>query len=123
MRSLQLRLHEYDSDKIANRYLDYYDPMLQPWLEKKIVLLELGVHTGGSLLLWRDYFPMGTIVGVDINLPKAFKPTERIHIFEGNHDFFFKIIFNLFHGFRKISAKRAFKVAINYNLHRRAKLA
>lgn len=84
MRSAGLRLDEYDSDKIANRYLDYYDPILQPWLEKKIVLLELGVHKGGSLLLWRDYFPLGTIVGIDINLPKGFKPTDRIHTYEGS---------------------------------------
>jgi hypothetical protein len=84
MRSAELRLNEYDSDKIANRYLEYYDPILQPWVEKKIVLLELGVHKGGSLSLWRDYFPLGTIVGIDIDLPKGFNPTERIHIYEGS---------------------------------------
>ncbi len=64
MRSSQLPLEQYDSDKIANRYLDRYDPILEPWLDKKIVLLELGVHKGGSLILWRDYFPFGTIVGI-----------------------------------------------------------
>ena len=84
MRSAQLRLDQYDSDKIANRYLEFYDPILQPWVEKKIVLFELGVHKGGSVLLWRDYFPLGTIVGIDIDLPKGFKPTERIHLYEGS---------------------------------------
>lgn len=84
MRSTQLPLEQYDSDKIANRYLERYDPILEPWLEKKIVLLELGVRKGGSLLLWRDYFPLGTIVGIDISLPKGFKPTERIHIYQGS---------------------------------------
>ena len=72
MRRFQLSLEQYDSDKIASRYLDRYDPILEPWVEKKIVLLELGVDKGGSLLLWRDYFPLGTIVGIDINLPKDF---------------------------------------------------
>ena len=84
MRSLVLPLTHYDSDKIANRYLEQYDPILEPWIEKKIVLLELGVHKGGSLLLWRDYFPLGTIVGIDISLPAGFQPTERIHLFEGS---------------------------------------
>ena len=84
MRSLKLSLDQYDSDKIASRYLDQYDPILEPWVEKKMVLLELGIHKGGSLLLWRDYFPLGTIVGIDITLPKGFQPTERIHIFEGS---------------------------------------
>ena len=84
MRSSQLPLEQYDSDKIANRYLERYDPIFQPWLDKEIILLELGVHKGGSLLLWRDYFPLGTIVGIDISLPKEFKPPERIHIYEGS---------------------------------------
>ena len=84
MRSSQLSLEQYDSDKIASHYLERYDSILEPWLEKRIVLLELGVHKGGSLLLWRDYFPLGTIVGIDISLPKEFKPTERIHIYEGS---------------------------------------
>lgn len=84
MRSSQLQLDRYDSDKISNRYLERYDPILKPWLNKKISLLELGVHTGGSLLLWRDYFPSGTIIGIDIRLPTELKTTDRIHVYEGN---------------------------------------
>jgi len=74
MRSLQLDLGKYDSYKIENRYLKQYDPILEPFLEKKIVLLELGVHKGGPPLLWRDYFPQATIAGIDISLPKGFQP-------------------------------------------------
>ncbi len=84
MRSSLLPLEQYDSDKIASHYLEKYDPVFEPFVEKKIVLLELGVLKGGSLLLWRDYFPRGTIVGVDICLPKDFKPADRIHVFEGS---------------------------------------
>ena len=85
MRSSQLALEQYDSDKAASGgSLEQYDPILEPWLGKRIVLLELGIGSGGSLLLWRDYFPLGTIVGVDTHLPKAFRPTERIHLYEGS---------------------------------------
>ena len=85
MRSSQLALEQYDSDKAASGgSLEQYDPILEPWLGKRIVLLELGIGNGGSLLLWRDYFPLGTIVGVDTHLPKAFRPTERIHLYEGS---------------------------------------
>lgn len=84
MRSTQLRLDQYDSDKIANRYLRLYDPVFEPLLEKKLVLLELGIHRGGSLLLWRDYFPSATIVGIDIKPPEEFKPSERVHVFAGD---------------------------------------
>ncbi len=84
MRSSELNLERYDTDKITAHYFERYDPILESWLKKKIVLLELGVYKGGSLLLWKDYFPLGTIVGVDINLPKDFEPTERIHLYEGS---------------------------------------
>ena len=84
MRSLQLNLDQYDSDKITHRFLEHYDSIFEPWVEKKISLLELGIYKGGSLLLWRDYFPLGTIVGIDIKPPVGFEPPERIHVFEGS---------------------------------------
>jgi len=84
MRSRQLRLEQYDTDKIANRYLERYDQVFEPWVNREITLLELGVHKGGSLLLWRDYFPSATIVGIDIHLPESFQPGERILVFKGS---------------------------------------
>jgi hypothetical protein len=82
MRSLELSLAKYDSDKTG--YLKKYDPVLEPYVQKKIALLELGVLNGGSLLMWRDYFPFGTIAGIDIKLPDGVDLGERISIFEGN---------------------------------------
>jgi len=84
MRSKQLDLSAYDSDKIKHGYLGLYDPVLAPWIGKEITLLEVGVHRGESLRLWRDYFPRGTIIGIDRCLPEHFQPEERIQIFEGN---------------------------------------
>jgi len=82
VRSLELSLDKYNIEKTS--YLEKYDPIFEPYVQKKITLLELGVLQGGSLLLWRDYFPFGTIVGIDIKLPDGFDPGERVHIFEGN---------------------------------------
>ena len=84
MRSWHLDLNIYDTDKITNRYMDLYDPVFQPWVDKEITLLEIGVLKGGSLLLWRDYFSQGTIVGIDIKLPERFVPTERIRVHQGS---------------------------------------
>jgi hypothetical protein len=84
MRSKQLRLDEYRTDKISSRFLERYDPLLEQWVGKPIALLELGVYEGSSLLLWRDYFPLGTIAGIDIKLPEGFEPGERIHLFQGS---------------------------------------
>lgn len=82
MRSEQLQSKNYDTDKYA--YLKRYDRLFSKFSNEKINLLELGVFKGGSLLMWRDYFPNGNIVGIDINLPKNFPATDRIHLFEGS---------------------------------------
>jgi hypothetical protein len=83
MRSKQLNLDVYDTDKIKLRYLEVYDPILVPWIGKEITLLEIGVFRGGSLKLWRDYFPGGTIVGIDRKLPQHLQLGKRIQVFEG----------------------------------------
>ncbi len=46
-------------------------------------LLELGIKTGGSLLLWRDYFPRGLIVGLDIEPVELADPTGRVRTYQG----------------------------------------
>jgi hypothetical protein len=84
MRSKELNLDSYNTDKITHRYLDVYDPILLPWVDKGIRLLEIGIRKGGSLQLWRDYFPLGIITGIDLELPKHFEPGERIEVFEGS---------------------------------------
>ena len=84
MRSKQLNLDAYGTDKIKMGYLDVYDPILAPWLDKEIKILELGVYQGCSLELWRDYFPRATIVGIDLELPDGFVPGERIKLFRGS---------------------------------------
>ena len=84
MRSKELNLECYNTDKITHRYLEVYDPILAPWVGKEIKLLEIGVREGGSLQLWRDYFQLGIVIGIDIKLPEQFVPGERIQIFEGS---------------------------------------
>lgn len=84
MRRKQLSLERYDTDKIANRYLEWYDPILQPLVDQEVKVLEIGVDAGGSLLLWRDYFPKGTITGVDVKLPEGLSDEDRIQLFRGS---------------------------------------
>ena len=74
MRSKELDLDSYNTDKITHGYLDVYDPLLAPWVDREIKLLEVGVREGGSLQLWRDYFRLGAIIGIDIELPERFVP-------------------------------------------------
>jgi hypothetical protein len=86
VRSTELSLDKCDTDKIRpNRFVEEeYDLIFELYVQKNFAFLELGIKTGGSLLLWRDYFLFGTIAGIDIKLPDRFDPGERIHIFEGD---------------------------------------
>jgi hypothetical protein len=84
MRSEELNLAGYDTDKIQHHYLEVYDPVLSRWTDKDVKLLEIGIFKGGSLQLWRDYFPKGTIAGIDLELPPEFIPGERIQLFKGS---------------------------------------
>jgi len=84
MRRRRLDLNAYDTDKIELGYLDLYEPIFTSWTNKEIKLLEVGVKKGGSLKLWRDYFPRGTIIGIDRKLPQRLETGERIHVFQGD---------------------------------------
>jgi 23S rRNA U2552 (ribose-2'-O)-methylase RlmE/FtsJ len=84
MRRHELNLDDYDTDKVPHGYLETYDAVLAPYLDRALKLLELGIHRGGSLHLWRDYFPRGEITGVDIELPTGFIPGERVQMFQGD---------------------------------------
>lgn len=49
-------------------YLDFYDRIFNPFRAKPIRLLEIGIQNGGSLELWRKYFPDATVLlGCDID--------------------------------------------------------
>lgn len=61
--------NNFETDKNSRHsYLKYYDEWFFSFKDKKIKLLEMGVFTGGSLMLWNEYFSNCTLFGIDINL-------------------------------------------------------
>ncbi len=68
--------------KYAN-YFAEYDSHFKEYLDKPIRLIEIGVQGGGSLSMWKEYFPKAKIVGVDIDDCSRFA-TEDIQIFRGD---------------------------------------
>ena len=83
----QLDASGYDTDKAAHaHYLRNYEEYFRGLVDKDIRLLELGVLNGGSLLLWRDYFERGTVVGLDLNPVEIEDPTGRIRVYAGGQD-------------------------------------
>src|SRR5258706_2121606 len=72
----------YDTDKAKMaHYLRNYEEWFAPLWKQPVHLLEIGVHKGGSMFLWRDYFEKGTIVGLDFHSVKLNDPTGRIHLY------------------------------------------
>jgi trans-aconitate methyltransferase len=77
--------NQYGSDKDRNGYTPIYHSLLKHLRTREVAVLEIGIGTmipgvpssmvgyslpgyapGGSLRAWRDYFPKGQIVGVDV---------------------------------------------------------
>jgi hypothetical protein len=64
-------------------YLREYERAFASIANNEVKVLELGVHKGGSLFMWRDYFARGPIVGLDVNAVEIDDPTGRIHVYQG----------------------------------------
>ncbi len=61
-------------------YLEKYELFLGRFVNKKFLLLELGVFGGASARMWKEYFPLAEIVGVDINPDCQKHQEERLRI-------------------------------------------
>ena len=74
----------YDTDKAINtHYLRNYERYFGTLRDTEVRLLELGIKAGGSLLLWRDYFAQGLIVGLDIEPVALCDHTGRVRTYQG----------------------------------------
>ncbi len=66
-----IELYESHAGKVSDKwslYLREYDRIFQPYRDKPISLLEIGIQNGGSLEIWSEYFTNAKkIVGCDIN--------------------------------------------------------
>lgn len=80
MKSLLVK--DYNTDKTSN-YLRNYESHFGELVDKNVKLLELGIHYGGSLQMWRDYFENGLIIGIDLKPVTIEDSTGRIKCFQG----------------------------------------
>lgn len=56
-------MENLSKDRIS--YLHFYEQYLQPFRHQPINILEIGVRSGASLRMWREYFTRARIVGLD----------------------------------------------------------
>ena len=72
--------HGTDKASNANDFLSFYARYLEPMREGSVKVLEFGVLNGASLRTWREYFPRGSIIGVDSNPDTLAHASDRISI-------------------------------------------
>lgn len=67
-------------------YFWVYDEIFKRYRGQDIVFVEIGVLSGGSLLMWRDFFgPNARIIGIELNPDaKRFEQEGKIEIFIGD---------------------------------------
>lgn len=84
---LAIKAYGTDPYRKPNVYLNEYDRLFQPLRLLPIRLLELGVHQGTSMVLWEQYFPVATVVGLDGEAkPASFPSNDRFHFVHGAQD-------------------------------------
>jgi hypothetical protein len=68
--------------RAGHGYMDHYRTHLARFNRRqRITLLEIGIASGASLLLWRSYFPHGRIAGIDIDPSPV--SGDRLRTFQG----------------------------------------
>lgn len=77
-------LHGADKSSAGHGFASIYERYLQGRRDSRVTVLEIGVWRGASLRMWRDYFPLGRIFGIDLNPSAASQAGPRIAIFIGD---------------------------------------
>ena len=68
-------------------YFDIYERHFERFRGTSPVMLEIGVHGGGSLAMWKEYLGPGSkIIGIDINPKCKQHEADGIEVFIGSQD-------------------------------------
>jgi len=78
----------YNSNSQSIKYEKYfhvYEKIFKKFKNKKVKFVEIGIHNGGSLEIWKNFFPKGSkIIGIDINPECRQFSKKNIEVFIGN---------------------------------------
>lgn len=62
----------HGTDKnVTHTYGELYETLFAPRRDTASAVLELGVYSGASVLVWAEYFPRAAVVGADITLARV----------------------------------------------------
>ncbi len=65
-----IKKYFYESDNFSikhEKYFSVYEKLLSRFKDKEITLVEIGIHNGGSLYIWKKFLPKAKIIGIDLN--------------------------------------------------------
>lgn len=87
----QLVNHALTDKNSGHSYVPIYESLFKNIKDSVQNILEIGVYTGGSMLLWHDYFLNATVHGLDVREePDNIKNLERIKFYHADaygHEF------------------------------------
>ncbi len=72
------------TDRGGHHYTDLYELLLRRWREREITILELGVLDGGSVRMWREYFPNSHVTAIDIENKVTFPDDPNVEFIHGD---------------------------------------
>lgn len=83
--SLCALAEQYGTDKrpepLGHGYTHYYHSLFDGHEQSIRKVVEIGIDTGASLRMWRDYFPSATVYGLDCDVNKLISE-ERIESYQ-----------------------------------------
>lgn len=71
---------KHGTDKAGHGYMPHYERHFEKFRNETFNLLEIGVHKGASLRMWKEYFPNAQIHGIDKNPAAKEFEEDRIYI-------------------------------------------
>ncbi len=73
----------YPTDKCpqSHNFVTYYDRLFAPMRDDSIRFFEIGILNGVSHLMWREYFPVAEIFGIDIRDYSEKSKGSGVHTF------------------------------------------
>ncbi len=75
--------HDNQGDTMTRwaHYFPVYERFLSPFVNRSVVMFEIGVYKGGSLKLWKKYLgPFAVIVGLDVEEPCRMFEDEQCRV-------------------------------------------
>ncbi len=68
----------------SHNYTDLYELLFRDWRDRDVSILELGVLNGGSIRMWREYFPLSKVTAIDCNDLITFSDDPAIEFIHGD---------------------------------------